>query len=125
MEGSSSGKASHHVPWGAQEMGLLARAREDGDDRAMDELFHRMMPLARRLARRFQRSDEPLDDLLQVANLALIRALQRFDPARGVTFQSFAVRTIVGELKRYRRDVRYLADDPGASTSGGSCNSGP
>jgi RNA polymerase sigma-B factor len=91
----------------------------------MDELFHRMMPLARRLARRFQRSDEPLDDLLQVAKLALIRALRRFDPARGVTFQSFAVRTIVGELKRYRRDVRYLADDPGASTSGGSCHTGP
>ena len=125
MEGSSSGKASHHVPWGAQEMALLTRAREDGDDRAMDELFHRMIPLARRLARRFQRSDEPLDDLLQVAKLALIRALRRFDPARGVTFQSFAVRTIVGELKRYRRDVRYLADDPGASTSGGSCHTGP
>ena len=125
MDCSSSAKASHHVPWGAQELRLLARAREDGDDRAMDELFHRMMPLARRLARRFQRSNEPLDDLLQVANLALFRALQRFDPAREVTFDAFAVPTIVRELKRYRRDFRYLADDPGASTSRGSCNSGP
>src|SRR3954464_15392427 len=104
MKRHSSGTAADHVVWGPQEQRLLARSRDDNDSRAMDELFQRMMPLARRLARKYQWSREPLDDLLQVASLALYRALQRFDPDRGVDFPAFAIPTIIGELKRYRRD---------------------
>jgi RNA polymerase sigma-B factor len=90
--------------WGPRERRLLARARDEKDARAMDELFQLMLPLAERLARRYRWSREPLEDLLQVAGLSLYRALQRFDPNRGVEFPAYAIPTIVGELKRYRRD---------------------
>jgi RNA polymerase sigma-B factor len=70
----------------------------------MDELFRLMLPLAERLARKYRWSREPLEDLLQVAGLSLYRALQRFDPDRGVEFPAYAIPTIIGDLKRYRRD---------------------
>jgi RNA polymerase sigma-B factor len=70
----------------------------------MDELFRLMLPLAERLARKYRWSPEPLEDLRQVASLSLYRALQRFHPDRGVGFPAYAIPTIVGELKRHRRD---------------------
>ena len=100
------------VTWGASEARLLARAQDDGDRAAMDELVTRMMPLARRLARKYQRPADQLDDLVQVASLALFRALQRFDPQRGVPFPAFAVPTITGELKRYHRDFSWSVRVP-------------
>lgn len=100
------------VTWGAAEARLLARAQADGDRAAMDELVTRMMPLARRLARKYQRPADQLDDLVQVASLALFRALQRFDPQRGVPFPAFAVPTITGELKRYHRDFSWSVRVP-------------
>jgi RNA polymerase sigma-B factor len=83
---------------------LFRRYHRFGDLAARDELFERFLPLARGLARRYQRGAEPHDDLAQVASIALLGAIDRFDPERGREFTTFAVPTIAGELKRYYRD---------------------
>ena len=91
---------------------LLMRYRDDGDDAARDELVERFLPLARQLARRYARANEPLDDLFQVASMGLLKAVDRFEPARGNAFSTFAVPTIVGELKRYFRDTGWAVHVP-------------
>ena len=83
-----------------------------GDERSREELTTRFMPLARSLALRYQRSGEPLDDLLQVAALGLVKAIDRFDPAREIAFSSYAVPTILGEIKRYFRDRTWAVRVP-------------
>jgi RNA polymerase sigma-B factor len=83
---------------------LLARYHRDGDPAAREALVERFLPLARQLARRYQRGGEPLDDLIQVASLGLLKAIDRFEPDRPSAFSSFAVPTILGELKRHFRD---------------------
>jgi RNA polymerase sigma-B factor len=90
---------------------LFARAHA-GDARARELLTERYLPLARRLARRYQRSEEPLDDLEQVASLGLLKAIDRFDASRDVAFSSFAVPTILGEVKRHFRDRTWSVRVP-------------
>ncbi|MDP9401148.1 MAG: SigB/SigF/SigG family RNA polymerase sigma factor [Actinomycetota bacterium] len=91
---------------------LFERYLRDGDQRAREELVARFLPLARQLARRYQRAEEPLDDLVQVASLGLIKAIDRFDPERQVAFSSYAVPTILGELKRHFRDRTWSVRVP-------------
>jgi RNA polymerase sigma-B factor len=94
------------------DMGRLWQLREDGNPAAREELARRFAPLARKVALRYVASSEPFDDLLQVANLGLITAIGRFDPRRGTSFASFAVPTILGELKRYFRNTGWAVHVP-------------
>ena len=77
-----------------------------------DELVTANLGLARILARRFLNRGEPYDDLLQVASVALIKSVDRFDPDRGVEFTTFATTTIMGELKRHFRDKGWAVRAP-------------
>jgi RNA polymerase sigma-B factor len=100
--------------WSADERTLLVRYARSRDPKILDELVETFMPLARRLAARYRGDWEPVEDLEQVASLGLVKALDRFDPSRGVAFSSYAVPTILGELKRHFRDrgwsVRFPRD---------------
>jgi RNA polymerase sigma-B factor len=91
---------------------LFERWRKHRDSRARDELVTRFLPLARTLARRYIRTSEPYEDLVQVASLGLVNAVNRYDPARGHAFTSFAVPTILGELRRHFRDTGWSVHVP-------------
>lgn len=91
---------------------LLVRWREHGDRDARDQVFAQFLPLARKLAGRYSTPHEPLDDLIQVASVGLLGAIDRFDPHRGIRFTSFAIPTILGELKRYFRNTGWSAHVP-------------
>ena len=91
---------------------LFARWQDGSDERAREELVERYLPLARQLARRYQRADEPMEDLVQVASLGLLKAIDRFDAGREIYFSSYAVPTILGELKRHFRDRTWSVRVP-------------
>jgi RNA polymerase sigma-B factor len=91
---------------------LVRRYHETRDDRVRERAIGEYMPLARKLARRYHRGREPLEDLEQVAYVGLLKAVERFDPAYGARFTSFALPTINGELRRHFRDATWALHAP-------------
>lgn len=85
---------------------------ETGDQAVRDELIEAHLRLAEHLARRFSNRGVPLEDLIQVASLGLVKAVERFEPERGLEFSTFATPTIVGELKRHFRDKGWAVRVP-------------
>ncbi len=90
----------------------FAEYRRTHDRELRNELVEAHARLAEFLARRFQHRGEPLDDLRQVALVGLLKAVERFEPERGLQFSSFATPTIVGELKRHFRDKGWAVRVP-------------
>ena len=93
---------------------LFARLRGDGDQEARRELIERHLPLARSLAARYRYTPQPFEDLVQVASLGLVKAVDGFDPGRGAPFATYAVPTILGELRRHMRDTGWAVHLPRA-----------
>jgi len=91
---------------------LFVRLKEHDDQHAREELVERFMGLARQVALRYRRQSEPLEDVMQVAALGLLKAIDRFDPDRGIAFSSFAVPTMLGEVKRHFRDKSWTVRPP-------------
>jgi RNA polymerase sigma-B factor len=112
MHSRRSRSVTRPVSGPSQPQQLFRRWQQDKDEAARDELVKRYLPLARKLARRYTGAHEPFEDLFQVASYGLLKAVDRFDPERGIAFSSFAVPTIVGELKRYFRDLGWSAHVP-------------
>jgi RNA polymerase sigma-B factor len=104
--------APSHVTSKHQDQLLFRRYQREGDLHARRHLIERYLPLARSLARRYERRGEPLDDLVQVASLGLVKAIDRFDAERGLSFSSYAVPTMLGELRRYFRDSGWALHVP-------------
>ena len=94
---------------------LLLRYHSEGDLDAREDLVLRFMPLARQLARRYRHSGEPLEDLVQVACVGLLKAIDRYDPERGAGFARYAVPTMLGEIKRHFRDKGWAVRVPRAT----------
>jgi RNA polymerase sigma-B factor len=93
-----------HADGLASERLLWRQFTQDHDPAAREELVRRYLPFAKNLALRYRGASESFDDLLQVASLGLVNAIDRFDPERGTPFAAFASPTILGELKRHFRD---------------------
>jgi RNA polymerase sigma-B factor len=91
---------------------LFQRFGDDHDPVDRAAIVERFMPLARQLAARYQRPEEPFDDVFQVACFGLVKAVDRFDVERGVAFSSYAVPTIMGEIKRHFRDRTWAVRVP-------------
>ncbi len=94
---------------------LFRRYRETGDRRVRNDIVEHHRHLADRYARRYRARGIPVEDLRQTALLAMVRAVDRFDPAQGVTFATFASRTMDGELKRALRDKAWAVRPPRAA----------
>src|SRR5205807_9216819 len=102
----------HRAPARARADRALLERYHAGDPDARQEVMSRFLPLARQIARRYVRGNEPIDDLFQVASVGLLKAIDRYDPERGAAFSTYAVPTITGELKRYFRDTGWAVHVP-------------
>jgi RNA polymerase sigma-B factor len=91
---------------------LLRRFASTRDVQLREQLVVRYLPLARYAANHYSRRSEPFDDLLQVASLGLLKAIDRFDPTNGATFSSYALPTMLGELRRHFRDRGWAVRPP-------------
>ena len=105
-----SGTLNRSAPGVEAELWRLFKER--GDGRARDALITQFLPLARAQARRYSSTGLPIEDLIQVANVGLIRAVDRFDPGHGVVFATFAVPVIQGELKDWLADSGWAVRMP-------------
>src|SRR5215218_1135414 len=99
-------------PRADRERMLLRRYHDRGDTRARDQLAEEMLPLARALAGRYAGRGEPLDDLVQVACVGIMKAIEGFDLSRDVRFSSYATPTVLGEIKRHFRDRTWALHVP-------------
>ncbi len=91
---------------------LFRRYKEEGDMDAREKLVMSHLNLVRFLANKFKNRGEPIDDLMQVGYLGLLKAIDRFDPARGLEFTTYATPTIMGEIKRHFRDKGWSVRVP-------------
>lgn len=109
----NSNKQSRKLSWDKQlTRELFRRYRLENDEDARDELITMYLNLVKYLASRFRNRGEPIDDLIQVGTIGLIKAIDRFDTAREVEFTTYATPTIVGELKRHFRDKGWAIKVP-------------
>lgn len=101
------------VAWDKERTRQLFRLyKQDGDEEAREQLIVSHLNLVRFLAGKFKNRGEPLDDLMQVGTIGLIKAIDRFDPDRGLEFTTFATPTIMGEIKRHFRDKGWSVRVP-------------
>lgn len=106
-------KQSRRLTWDKKHTReLFKRYRLNADEDARDELITMYLNLVKYLASRFRNRGEPIDDLIQVGTIGLIKAIDRFDIERQVEFTTYATPTIVGELKRYFRDKGWAIKVP-------------
>ena len=91
---------------------LFRRYKEEGDEEAREQLIVSHVNLVRYIAAKFKTRGEPLDDLIQVGTIGLIKAIDRFDPSRGLEFTTYATPTIMGEIKRHFRDKGWTIRVP-------------
>ncbi len=96
----------------AEDRELLRRYHEGGDKAAREQLIEQYLPLVRSLARRYDRRGEPLEDLVQVGSIGLIKAIDRFDVSRGFELTTYATPNIIGEIKRHFRDKGWAIRVP-------------
>lgn len=101
------------VAWDKERTRELFRLyKQEGDEEAREQLVVSHLNLVRFLANKFKNRGEPFDDLMQVGTIGLIKAIDRFDPARGLEFTTFATPTIMGEIKRHFRDKGWSVRVP-------------
>src|SRR3954465_6373354 len=112
MDGRTDDESVAGAARAAREQELLRRINEPGDRRPRDQLAEEMLPLARALAGRYAGRGEPLDDLVQVACIGIMKAIDGFDISREVRFSSYATPTVVGEIKRHFRDRTWALHVP-------------
>jgi len=112
MNGPTEVQTSMNAARASREQDLLRRIHEQGDAAARDRLAEEMLPLARSLAARYANRGESLDDLVQVACIGIMKAIDGFDLTREVRFSSYATPTVLGEIKRHFRDKTWAVRVP-------------